>query len=93
MHLFLLYYYIVSLCLVRFSLARCPEEPLPETALYSDGHFFYPNGDPSCFKLGSKLNISWESNYETVNLWLIENDKFNEPVGLGRMYNIHPSRS
>lgn len=88
MRLFPLRYYFLSLGLLRFGLAKCPDAPLPETALYDGGFFLYPNGDPSCFRRGSIMNISWETEYETTNLWLIENEKWNEPVGLGGMY-IH----
>ncbi|KAI2616335.1 hypothetical protein GGR54DRAFT_242467 [Hypoxylon sp. NC1633] len=54
-----------------------PGEPaLP----YDDGAFTEPTG--GSYHLGSTLNVSWHTTYETSNLWLIVGWKFNNPIQL-----------
>ncbi|KAI0853846.1 hypothetical protein F5Y00DRAFT_61484 [Daldinia vernicosa] len=56
-----------------------PGEPAFE---YTDGAFTEPRGSQSTYRLGATMNVSWETTYETSNLWLIVGWSFNSPVQL-----------
>ncbi|KAI8960650.1 hypothetical protein F5Y11DRAFT_349274 [Daldinia sp. FL1419] len=56
-----------------------PGEPALE---YADGAFSEPRGSQSTYTLGSTMNVSWHTTYETSNLWLIVGWSFGSPVQL-----------
>ncbi|KAI4866996.1 hypothetical protein F4820DRAFT_232075 [Hypoxylon rubiginosum] len=56
-----------------------PGEPALQ---YTDGAFTEPRGSQSTYNLGTTLNVSWHTTYDTSNLWLIVGWKFNEPIQL-----------
>ncbi|KAK6955889.1 hypothetical protein Daesc_003535 [Daldinia eschscholtzii] len=56
-----------------------PGEPALE---YADGAFKEPRGSQSTYRLGATMNVSWDTSYETSNLWLIVGWSFNSPVQL-----------
>ncbi|KAI2467313.1 hypothetical protein F4781DRAFT_402837 [Annulohypoxylon bovei var. microspora] len=56
-----------------------PGEP---ALVYADGAFTEPRGSQSTYTLRSTMNISWQTTYETSNLWLIVNWSYNTPIQL-----------
>ncbi|KAI1214435.1 uncharacterized protein F4807DRAFT_408097 [Annulohypoxylon truncatum] len=56
-----------------------PGEPAP---IYADGVFTEPRGSQSTYTLGSTMNISWQTAYETSNLWLIVDWRYSTPIQL-----------
>ncbi|KAI1659165.1 hypothetical protein F4813DRAFT_354067 [Daldinia decipiens] len=56
-----------------------PGEPALQ---YTDGAFSEPRGSQSTYRLGATMNVSWDTTYETSNLWLIVGWSFNSPVQL-----------
>lgn len=53
-----------------------------EAAHYADGKFTYPNVWPSTFQIGQAMNITWETDFERSNLWLIQNGDWAHSVGI-----------
>ncbi|KAI0181657.1 hypothetical protein GGR52DRAFT_525583 [Hypoxylon sp. FL1284] len=49
---------------------------------YVDGAFIEPRGSQSTYNLGTTLNVSWQTSYDTSNLWLIVGWEFNSPIQL-----------
>ncbi|KAI6085677.1 hypothetical protein F4821DRAFT_147437 [Hypoxylon rubiginosum] len=72
--------------LVLLSSIVSAQDDLPgpgEPALqYTDGAFTEPRGSQSTYNLGTTLNVSWETSYDTSNLWLIQGWQFNAPIQL-----------
>ncbi|KAI1084694.1 hypothetical protein F5B20DRAFT_218249 [Whalleya microplaca] len=66
--------------------AFCQDDSLPgpgqQPGQYTDGSFSEPKASQSTYRLGSTMNVSWTTTYETSNLWLIVNWSFNSPVQL-----------
>ncbi|KAI0130927.1 hypothetical protein F4814DRAFT_404254 [Daldinia grandis] len=56
-----------------------PGEPAFE---YTDGVFAEPRGSQSTYRVGATMNVSWDTTYETSNLWLVVGWSFNSPVQL-----------
>ncbi|XXG97373.1 hypothetical protein Hte_003672 [Hypoxylon texense] len=56
-----------------------PGEPALQ---YTDGAFTEPRGNQETYNLGTTLNVSWHTTYDTSNLWLIVGWSFNEPIQL-----------
>ncbi|KAI2779267.1 hypothetical protein F4815DRAFT_474738 [Daldinia loculata] len=56
-----------------------PGEPAFE---YTDGAFTEPRGSQATYRLGATMNVSWDTTYETSNLWLIVGWSFNSPIQL-----------
>lgn len=55
----------------------------PTVAPNPQGEFLAPVGSgANKFTEGSAMNVSWVSIYDNVNLWLIVNGKFDDPVSL-----------
>ncbi|KAM5439021.1 hypothetical protein McanMca71_002070 [Microsporum canis] len=73
---------IVVPWIITYTLAECPSVELPLPEEYSDGKFYYPNGSPQCVSKGSHMNVSWASIYGATNLYLIQGENYNSPVGI-----------
>ncbi|KAI1452296.1 hypothetical protein F4805DRAFT_447970 [Annulohypoxylon moriforme] len=56
-----------------------PGEPAPT---FADGAFTEPRGEQSTYTLGSSINITWDTTYETANLWLIVDWSYDKPIQL-----------
>ncbi len=56
-----------------------PGEP---ALTYADGSFTEPRGSQSTYRVGSTMNVSWDTTYDTSNLWLIIGWSFNSPIQL-----------
>ncbi|KAI1802622.1 hypothetical protein F4811DRAFT_528791 [Daldinia bambusicola] len=56
-----------------------PGEP---AELYDDGAFKEPRGTQATYRLGATMNVSWETTYETSNLWLIVGWSWGTPIQL-----------
>ncbi|KAL5361163.1 hypothetical protein BJX96DRAFT_81921 [Aspergillus floccosus] len=73
---------IVLWLLLPYATAECPSEKLSPPQLYAGGTFYYPNGPPQCFSKGSQMNVSGSSVYDATNMYLVQGDNFNGPVGV-----------
>jgi hypothetical protein len=60
---------------------------------YTDGSFSEPNGATSNYGVGNKMNISWETTYETANLYLIAGYVFDAPIQLASSSTSCPPRA
>ncbi|OTB01145.1 hypothetical protein M426DRAFT_14718 [Hypoxylon sp. CI-4A] len=78
--------FVAFVLLGSFALGDNDDDGLPspgEPALqYSDGEFSEPRGSQSTYRLGATMNVSWDTSYETSNLWLISGYDFNSPIQL-----------
>ncbi|GAW15753.1 hypothetical protein ANO14919_051730 [Xylariales sp. No.14919] len=77
---------VVSL-LAAFALADDEADsdlpPPGEPALdYTDGSFIEPNGGTSSYNQGNKMNISWETTYQTTDIYLIAGYEWAAPIQL-----------
>ncbi|KAI1767050.1 hypothetical protein GGR53DRAFT_161925 [Hypoxylon sp. FL1150] len=68
------------------SVVTAQDDDLPgpgEPALqYADGAFTEPRGEQTTYNQGTTLNVSWETSYDTSNLWVIQGWDFNSPIQL-----------
>ncbi|KAI3327862.1 hypothetical protein HD806DRAFT_337793 [Xylariaceae sp. AK1471] len=73
---------LLPVCLVAsFALGDTPIPPPGQPALeYTDGIFSEPDGAPFNYRPGSKMNVSWDTTYETSNLYLIVGYDFAAPI-------------
>ena len=55
---------------------------LPSAPLYSSGAFTAPEGPTQVFTEGAHLNITWDSDFSPVNLYLIRGQDYTHPIGL-----------
>ncbi|KAI1471117.1 uncharacterized protein F4812DRAFT_412826 [Daldinia caldariorum] len=63
-------------------LAQDPPGPGEPAEVYDDGAFKEPRGTTSAYRLGATMNVSWETSYETSNLWLIVGWSWGTPIQL-----------
>ncbi|KAE8377581.1 hypothetical protein BDV26DRAFT_281748 [Aspergillus bertholletiae] len=62
--------------LLRFVLNR---------TFWPGGKFLDPNGAPQCVSQESIMNVSWQTKYSTINLYLILVANYDDPVALWRV--------
>lgn len=51
-----------------------------KAAQYADGEFSYPNVWPSYFPLGAAMNITWDTDFERSNLYIVQNEDWSKSV-------------
>lgn len=59
---------------------ECPTNPGESAGFYDDGGFTVPNGNMVSFSMGTMMNISWTTDYNSVTLWLITGCDFARPT-------------
>ncbi|KAI1442149.1 hypothetical protein F5Y02DRAFT_267074 [Annulohypoxylon stygium] len=69
-------------CVSSIAIAQDLPGPGYPALVYADGLFTVPGGSQSTYTLGSTMNVSWQTAYETSNLWLIIGWSFDTPVQL-----------
>jgi hypothetical protein len=71
---------IFSLLALLVSISSACLDPGDAAPLYADGAFSIPNGNTPTYSSGTKMNISWTTDYQSSTLWLITGCNFAEPT-------------
>lgn len=59
---------------------KCQTNPGEPPSVYSDGSFNVPSGSTLSFSVGTTMNVSWTTNYESATLWLITGCNWDHPA-------------
>lgn len=59
---------------------KCQTNPGEPPSVYSDGSFNVPSSSTPSFSVGTTMNVSWTTNYESATLWLITGCDWDHPA-------------
>lgn len=74
--------FLLSCCAAIALCQSTSYSALPSALPYTDGNFSSPYGPTHVFTEGAYLNISWESDYSSANLYLIRGQDFADPISI-----------
>lgn len=67
---------------------KCQTNPGEPPSVYSDGSFNVPSGSTPSFSVGTMMNVSWTTNYESATLWLITGCDWDLSLATGISYTF-----